>query len=238
MQSLDPDWDLDSDLEVRMSEFDSRLHAVEAANLQQNSTWFSRFQALETKLSQIVRRIDELPQPDAVQGGRQIAELRAAVETLAKTCTADKLEIKATIDATIDATTEACTNTQEQIAELTSHECEAAAAAALLVEQLRATVERSQQNISKSQQLRDQAQQRLEQEIAAVNCRCEKRAVQSSQQYEAAALADARGTESVESIIAELQQRISAAEAASKVRRQFFDEMRRELASCCTCCCT
>ena len=30
MQSLEPDWDLDSDMEIRMSEFESRLHEVPA----------------------------------------------------------------------------------------------------------------------------------------------------------------------------------------------------------------
>ena len=55
---------------------------MEAANLQQNSTWFSKFQAIEIKLAQLHRRVVELPQPDAVQGGRQIAEVKALNTTL------------------------------------------------------------------------------------------------------------------------------------------------------------
>lgn len=226
MQSLEPSWELDSDLEIRMSEFESRLHEVEAANLQQNSTWFSKFQAMEIKIAQIQRHIVELPQPDAVQGGRQIAELRAAVNALSKTCAADKLEIKASIEASARQSSEGQEDTQRKLAQISSHESKAATDAARVVEQLQATVQQMQLESSRAEQKHTETQQRLEKEIKDVASKCDKRAAVCREEHEAAVSAAAAeteiadtiadATESLELKLVELEERINAAEASNK----------------------
>lgn len=89
--------DCDFDVELRMSEFDARLHEVEAANLKQNSTWFAKFQAMEAGISTLTRQLQEAAQKDDTQR-LDLVKLQASAVQLSETCAEDKRQLQSSIE--------------------------------------------------------------------------------------------------------------------------------------------